>query len=117
MTTILQEAHQKAKEAAAEAAQDFLDVNLDGKDNYPCGFAWVTFTPQNKGNTRDGKDERRMFEALGYRKDYTGKSWTLWNPSDNHCQNVDAKYAGARAYADTFLAETGIKVYASERLD
>jgi nitrous oxide reductase len=117
MTSIIQDAHTNALAAASVAAQEHLNQHYNGKDSGCCGFAWVTFYPVNKGNTRDGKQERRVFESLGYRKDHTGKAWQLWNPSKNNCQNVDAKYAGAVAYANTFEAESGIKIGASDRLD
>jgi hypothetical protein len=117
MATLLQESHEKATLAAAEAAQDFLDQHYGGQDQGACGFAWVTYYPLSKGNTRDGKEERRLMESIGFRKDYTGKAWQLWNPAQIGAQNVDAKMAGARAYADTLMAEVGIKVYPGDRLD
>ena len=41
----------QAKKAAYEAASDYLVEKLDGKDNYPCGFAWVNIHGI-KGNTK-----------------------------------------------------------------
>lgn len=117
MATILEQAHEKATLAAAEAAQDFLDQYYGGQDLGACGFAWVTYHPAFKGNTRDGRDERRMVESIGFRKDYTGKAWTLWNPSGIGAQNIDCKEAGARAYADVLRAEAGISVSVGSRLD
>lgn len=117
MATLLKEAHEKATEAAAKAAQDLLDKYYGGQDHGACGFAWVTYYPLNKGNTRDGKDERRMVESIGFRKDWTGKSWQLWNPAKIGAQNIDAKEAGARAYADTLMAEVGLRVSVGSRLD
>ncbi len=117
MTSILEDAHVRATAAAALAATEFLEKHYGGKDAGMCGFAWVTYYPTAKGNTRDGREERRMMERLGFRADHTGKAWQLWNPSKISAQNVDAKYAGAQAYAAMLLAEAGIKVYAGERLD
>lgn len=117
MSTIVQEAHVNAVQAAKNAAQEFANQHFGGSDGGPCGFAWVTFYPTFKGNTRDGRAERRMIESLGFRKDYTGKAWQLWDPAKWPGQSVDAKYAGAQAYAKTFKAETGLSVYASDRLD
>src|SRR6056297_668342 len=111
MATLLQEAHEKATLAAAEAAQAYLDRHYGGRDDGACGFSWVTYCPLSKGNTRDGKEERKLMESIGFRKDYTGKGWQLWNPSQIGAQNVDAKMAGARAYADVLMEEVGIKVY------
>jgi len=117
MTSIIQDAHAKASAAAALAAEEFLATHYGGQDAGPCGFAWVTYYPAFKGNTSDGRAERRDMEALGFRKDYTGKAWQLWNPSASYVQNVDSKYAGALEYAKVLEAESGIKVYAGDRLD
>jgi hypothetical protein len=117
MTSILQDAHAKASLAATAAANAFLSQHFGGRDGGMCGFAWVTYYPKAKGNTSDGRAERRLMETIGFSKDYTGKAWQLWNPSKVSAQSVDAKYAGAVAYAKTLEAEAGIKVYAGERLD
>jgi hypothetical protein len=119
--TITQElatnAHNVARIAAKSAAQAFADQHCGGVDRGPCGFAWASFTPQNKGNTKLGKAERKMFEALGFRRDYTGKTWTLWDPAQWRGQGVDIKYAGAQAYANKFTEITGIKVGYADRMD
>ncbi len=117
MTTIIEQAHAKASESAKTAAQELLVKYFGGEDGGACGFAWVTYYPAFKGNTRDGKAERRMMESIGFRKDYTGKAWQLWNPAGIGAQNVDCKYAGAQAYAEVLEAEAGITVYPSDRLD
>jgi hypothetical protein len=114
MATLLKLAHEKATAAAVEAANEVLAKRGDG---YPCGFAWVTYYPVNKGNTRDGREERRLIESIGFRKDYTGKAYQLWNPSKNFAQNVDVKEAGAYAYAKVLEAEAGIRVSVGSRLD
>ena len=98
---------------AAEATQAYLDKY---GDMYPCGFAWVEIYPEHKGNTVLGKQERVKIRELGFELDYTGKVFSLWNPSKNSTQNIDAKYAGAVAAA-TFLKSKGFKAYAMERLD
>jgi hypothetical protein len=110
-------AHEKASEAAAKAAQAFLDTHFGGEDHGACGFAWVTFYPAQKGNTRVGKYERKMIESIGFRKDYTGKAWQLWNPSKIGAQNIDAKEAGAAEYARVLEAESGVRVSVGSRLD
>ena len=81
-----------------------------------CGFAWVTVYPEHKGNTRAGKAERAVLEQLGFRKDWTGKAYELWNPSKYATQNVDTLEAGARAAAQ-LLKQHGYKAYAGSRLD
>lgn len=109
----IQELHEKATVAARTAADD-----LYGKigERYPCGFAWVTYYPKNKGNTVAGKAERKLFESIGFSKDWTGKAWQLWNPAKHITQNVDVKEAGAEAYAKLFR-EAGYAVHAGSRLD
>lgn len=106
----------KATQAAKNAAGDFLVEKLGGEDNFPCGFAWVTVYPENKGNTKLGKAERALLESIGFKKDWTGKAWQIWNPSNVNVQNVDVKEAGAEAYADVMKAY-GFKAYAGSRLD
>ena len=108
--------------AAAEAAQDYINEwkqatggNAYGEPMY-CGFAWVTVYPEHKGNTRDGKLERRLLEEMGFRKDWTGKAYELWNPSRWPGQSMDAKEAGARAAAKV-LQKYGYTAYAGSRAD
>ena len=103
-------------EQANEVAMDMLNKHFGGKDMYACGFAWVTVYPQHKGNTTAGRAERRVFEAMGFRKDWTGKVYEYWNPSKWHGQNVDVKLAGARAAANV-LRKYGFKASAGSRLD
>ena len=76
-----------AKASAVKAQQDLLAKwtaqtggNEYGEPMY-CGFAWVTVYPEHKGNTRLGKQERATLESMGFRKDWTGKAWQLWNPT------------------------------------
>lgn len=97
------------------AAEKFFQEKLGGVDQYACGFAWVVVYPQFKGNTREGKAERRVLEKMGFRKSYTG-GYQLWNPSKFPCQNVDTLEAGANAAADV-LKSYGFKAYADSRLD
>lgn len=108
--------------AAARAAQDYINEwkastggNAYGEPMY-CGFAWVTVYPRHKGNTRDGKLERRLLEEMGFRKDWTGRAYELWNPSRWPGQSMDAKEAGARAAAQV-LQKYGYTAYAGSRAD
>jgi hypothetical protein len=100
----------KAKEAAYEAAGDYFVEKLDGKDTYPCGFAWVNIHGV-KGNTKLG----RNMKAAGIEQDYT-KAFQIWNPASINVQNVDVKEAGASAAAKVFES-FGFKAYAGSRLD
>lgn len=103
-------------EQAHGVAMDFLNKNFGGKDSYACGFAWVTIYPEHKGNTKAGRAERKLLEEMGFRKDYTGKAYEFWNPSQWPGQNIDVKEAGARAAADV-LRKYGFNAYAGSRLD
>ena len=102
--------------AAEDAANQFFQDHMGGVDRGMCGFAWVTVYPSHKGNTRDGRAERKTLEQLGFRKDWTGKSWECWNPSRHGAQNIDTKEAGARAAAEV-LRKHGFRAYAGSRLD
>jgi len=102
--------------AAAKAAQDFLDRYYGGQDQGACGFAWVTIHPRYTGNTRLGKEERKLYAQLGAEKDWTGKSYMIWNPAKIGAQNVDCKEAGARA-AQKVLQEAGLQATVGSRLD
>ena len=99
---------------ARDAAQRMYDRM--GGDGMCCGFAWVTVYPFHKGNTRAGRSEREILTALGFKKDWTGKSYELWNPSGSPVQNIDIKEAGANAAA-LVLRKHGFNAYANSRLD
>ena len=115
-------------EQAATVANDYVREwtkntggNAYGEPMY-CGFAWVTVYPnfEHKGNTKLGKDERKLFDTvmteIGLRKDYTGKAYEYWNPSKWGGQSMDVKEAGARAAADV-LRKYGFTAYAGSRAD
>ena len=113
---------QQAERACRKAQQEFLDnwVNTTGGNTYGepvyCGFAWVTVYPEHKGNTRAGKAERKTLEAMGFRKDWTGKAYELWNPTGYMGQSMDVKEVGAQAYAEV-LRGAGFKAYMGSRAD
>lgn len=79
-----------------------------------CGFAWVDVYPANKGNTRAGKEERKLLERFGFRKNDYAKTYQLWVSAYN--QSMQKKEAYARAYADVLRAN-GLKAYSGSRLD
>jgi hypothetical protein len=114
--TTYQEVANEAKTQAVQAVDTFFNNVLKGEDQYSCGFAWVTVYPENKGNTKLGKAERRGLESIGFKKDWTGKAWQLWNPGDYAGQNIDCKEEGAQAYAKVMKSH-GFKAYAGSRLD
>jgi hypothetical protein len=79
-----------------------------------CGFAWVNVYPANKGNTRAGKEERKLLERFGFYKNDYEKTYQLWVSAYN--QSIQKKEAYARAYADVLRAN-GMKAYSDSRLD
>lgn len=101
--------HNEATRAAEQAARKFFDETLGGRDQYACGFAWVTVF--EKASTKLG----RRLKDVGFRKAYGG-GLQLWNPSHFPCQNIDTLEEGARAYAEV-LKKYGIEAYAGSRLD
>jgi hypothetical protein len=106
----------EAQQAAYEAATDTLFKWYGGDDLGACGFAWVNVVPEHKGNTKQGKEERKTLRALGLVLDWTGKEFQWWNPCRLSVQNVDSKHAGAVACAKV-LKSYGFNAYAGSRLD
>lgn len=101
---------QEAQDAAHQAATNYFHEVLGGRDQYACGFAWVTIHGI-KGNTKLG----RALKACDVRPAYGG-GLQLWNPSRFGCQNVDTLYQGAEAAAQVFK-KYGFTAYAGSRLD
>ena len=101
---------QEARLVAYQAADKFFQEKLGGRDQYACGFAWVTV--YEKGSTKMG---RALIKA-GFRKSYTG-GLEMWNPSGFPCQNIDTLEAGAEAAAKVLTEKLGVKAYAGSRLD
>lgn len=79
-----------------------------------CGFAWVDVFPTHKGNTKLGREERRILEQCGFDKSYDGPKYYKWISDFN--QSMQKKEIYARAYAKV-LRENGIKAYEGSRLD
>jgi hypothetical protein len=100
----------EAQQAAQVAAAKFFQERLGGKDQYACGFAWVSIYGV-KGNTKLGK----ALAALGISKSYSG-GLQMWNPSKMMVQNVDTLEAGADAAAAVFK-KYGFTAYSGSRLD
>jgi len=118
MSEIITEAKTKAVDAIEVAKirwEKDWGGNEYGEPMY-CGFAWVTIHPEHKGNTKLGKLERRVIESMGFRKDWTGKAYQLWNCTGYAGQSMDVKEAGAQAYAEV-LRSAGFKAYMGSRAD
>jgi hypothetical protein len=101
---------------ASRAAREFADARFDGRDGGACGFAWVEVYPESKGNTKQGKIERAVLKAMGFRQDWTGKAYQVWDPANWPGQSIDCKEAGATAAAEV-LRKYGFRAYAGSRLD
>ena len=114
--TTYSDVHQEASSKATTAVNTFFNNVLKGQAQFACGFAWVTVYPKNKGNTKLGKAERAGLESIGFKKDWTGKGWQLWNPGNYAGQNIDAKEEGAQVYANV-MKSYGLNAYAGSRLD
>ena len=96
-----------AKTIASETTAKHIAEN--GENPFGCGFAWVDV----KG-IRGKKLE--LLKSFGFKKKYVGSGVSLWNPSGNITQDMDAKYAGAVAFAEV-LNKVGIPATAGCRLD
>ena len=97
-----------AFKAAAEATQAYIDA--DPGNWYPCGFAWVRIKPARGTFVKVLKSEK-----LGRTDEFYG-GFVVYNPSNNITQSMDAKAAGARAFADT-LRQHGVKIKVETRID
>jgi len=105
----------RAKDAFLAKWKETTGGNEYGEPMY-CGFGWVQCTPEHKGNTRLGKQERAVLEAMGFRKDWTGKSYQLWNAGGYRGQSMDVKEAACEAYAGV-LNSYGIRAGVGSRAD
>jgi hypothetical protein len=101
----------QAKLAAKAAVKDYYVNKLQGQDAMPCGFGWVEIYGI-RANSKIGK----VFAEFGCKKSYNG-SITVWDPGEYRGQNIDAKYAGAKAFAQVFKDAGFDKVYACDRMD
>lgn len=100
----------KAFIAAEKATTEYL---IRYPDNwYPCGFAWVVLP----GNAPITNVLKVSFEEQKRGNKGYPKGWHIWNPSGHGTQSMDAKMAGARAFADT-LTKAGFDCYADCRMD
>lgn len=98
----------RAMDAAYAATKKYIEDNPG--QWYPCGFAWVKIRPAR------GKFVNFLkAHSIGKTDTYEG-GYTIWNPSGNNTQSMDAKYAGARAFADV-LKDAGIKCTPYSRID
>lgn len=98
----------EARAAAHEAAASHIDKHPNTW--YPCGFAWVNIKP-----ARGKLVDLLKLMGMGYTDTFLG-GYTVWNPSENSTQWMDAKEEGAKAFA--FVLRThGIKCSVGTRMD
>lgn len=100
----------EARHEAAHAATKYFHETLGGRDQYACGFSWVSIHGV-KGSTKLG----RMLKIAGVRQSYD-RTFQLWNPSGLAVQNIDCLEEGSRAAAKVF-EKYGFQAYAGSRLD
>lgn len=80
-----------------------------GENPMGCGFAWVEVS-----GIRGHK--LNLLKEFGFKKKYVGAGHSMWNPSGNYTQDMDAKYIGAQVFAEQ-LQKMDIPAYAGCRLD
>jgi hypothetical protein len=100
--------YEEASEAAQTATRALIDKHPE--QWFPCGFAWVRIRPAR------GKFVNYLKLINAGRVDEYEGGYVVYNPSGNSTQWMDAKYAGARAFADV-LKKHGIKALAEQRID
>lgn len=93
----------QAQEATAQSIAKY------GESPFGCGFAWVDINPA-KG------EFVKYLKSLGVGGKGYPKGYSIWNPSGSYTQDMDAKYAGARAFAQV-LRDNGINAVEGCRLD
>lgn len=94
---------------AAATAAGLAHLTKIGGDQYPCGFAWVNIKPARGQWVATMK---RL--SIGHTDEYGG--YSILNPAIISCQNMDAKEAGARAFA-TVLRGYGVPITVKTRID
>jgi hypothetical protein len=97
---------EEAQKEAGRFAKAYIEQN---GEHFPCGFAWVNIKPA-RGQFVKVLKEMKLGDTA-----YDG-GFTVWNPSANHTQCMDAKQAGAVAFANA-LKKHGVDANAYTRLD
>lgn len=99
---------QEAFDAAVLAAKNLIDKNPDMW--YPCGFSWVSIRPARGSFVAALKEL-----GIGNVDSFEG-GYTVYNPSGNSTQWMDAKERGSDAFA-TVLQKHGINAVVRSRID
>ena len=106
----------EASVMAEQTTDAYVQEKLGGEDAWPCGFAWVNIYEYEGKKIRANSKMGKALAELGVRKSDYDKCFRVWNPSGTILQNMDAKYAGAVAFAN-HLKKFGFTAYAGERMD
>lgn len=111
-TTKLTDAEVKAiiEGGVAEAARFTKAYIEQNGEHFPCGFAWVKIRPARGQFVKVLKGM-----GLGDTSAYEG-GYTVWNPSGSFTQCMDAKAAGAAAFA-SHLRKHGVEITSHTRMD
>lgn len=96
-----------ASSNAREATEQMLKDNPDVW--YPCGFAWVRIKPARGPFVA-------YLKEIGSGITSSDGGYVVYNPSGNSTQWMDAKFAGAKAFAK-ILTDAGIRAFAESRID
>ena len=107
---------EEAQAAAKKASVYYLTETLRGEDAFPCGYAWLNVYQLNGENIRSNSKVGKGLALCGITKNNYEGAMQWWNPSDLPVQNVDCKYAGARA-AQAVFAKYGFEAIAGQRWD
>jgi hypothetical protein len=80
-----------------------------GEHPFNCGFAWVTIKPARGPLVT-------YMKSIGAARAAYGGGVQVWNPAGSMTQDMSAKYAGAKAFADV-LKRYGVNCCPGSRLD
>lgn len=100
VTNALKEAVVAAKNTVADSPTNW----------FPCGFAWVTIKPATGPLIKYLKENN-----IGAKANF-GSGWVIYDPANTNTQRMDAKLAGARAFAKVINA-SGYDCSVSSRED
>lgn len=106
---------QEVEHYAAEASRKYLNEKLGGRDQFPCGFAWVDITGFNGGRVNGNTKMGKLLKAAGIDQSYDRK-FQLWMPGRFGAQNVDVAVAGCEEAARV-LESHGFETSVGSRWD
>jgi hypothetical protein len=106
----------RVQDEATKASETYLNDELGGRDQFPCGFAWVNILgfkgKKINGNTKMGK----LLKEAGVKQNYGDRKFQLWCPGRILCQNVYVIEQGA-VQAALILENEGFDTEIGSRWD